>query len=166
MPSAIAIARCIRSRCRLLVREGPSVSGAEDPVPRTLVVQSGGTRSEAALPTLCCMTQAQRPSGRPRTQQRHRGDEDSHGMPARWPRLKRSAGGGRLDHVGCVLVAASESIRRKVLNEPSAVIGDTRRHPPVQQSRLSQLTVIHLPDARMADVKIRCLGTYGAAVSR
>ena len=63
MPSAIAIARCIRSRCRLLVREGPSVSGAEDPVPRTLVVQSGGTRSEAALPTLCCVAQAQRRRG-------------------------------------------------------------------------------------------------------
>ena len=87
-------------------------------------------------------------------------------MTARWPRLKRSAGGGRLDHVGCVRVVSSESIRRKLLNERSAVIGDTRRHPPVQESRLSQLLVIHLPDARMADVKIRCLGTYGAAVSR
>jgi hypothetical protein len=38
VPSAIAVVRCIMSRCRLLGLEGPAMLRAEVPRPRTLVV--------------------------------------------------------------------------------------------------------------------------------
>ena len=41
VPSAIAVVRCIMSRCRLLGLEGPSMLRVEEPRPRTLVVPPG-----------------------------------------------------------------------------------------------------------------------------
>ena len=41
VPSAIAVVRCIMSRCRLLGLEGPSMLRAEGSRPRTLVFPPG-----------------------------------------------------------------------------------------------------------------------------
>ena len=41
LPSAIAVVRCIMSRCRLLGLEGPSMLRVGDPRPRTIVIPPG-----------------------------------------------------------------------------------------------------------------------------
>lgn len=41
VPSAIAVVRCVMSRCRLLGLEGPSMLRARDARPRTLVIPPG-----------------------------------------------------------------------------------------------------------------------------